>query len=74
MNGWNADSDAASMLSNLGIKDSALHKDADLDGKQKVCVLLAQALFGEPDVLIMDEPTTIWIMKPFLGWRIFSQL
>ncbi len=58
MNGWNADSDAAAMLSNLGI-DEGLHYTAmgDLDGKQKVRVLLAQALFGAPDVLIMDEPT-----------------
>jgi ATPase subunit of ABC transporter with duplicated ATPase domains len=58
MNGWNADSDAAAMLSNLGIKEEfhyILMKD--LDGKQKVRVLLAQALFGNPDVLIMDEPT-----------------
>ena len=55
MNGWNADSDAASLLSNLGIKEQhhyTLMKD--LDGKQKVRVLLAQALFGSPDVLIMD--------------------
>ncbi|WP_347374423.1 ABC-F family ATP-binding cassette domain-containing protein [Aequorivita sp. Q41] len=58
MNGWNADSDAAAMLSNLGI-DESLHYTLmkDLDGKQKVRVLLAQALFGNPDVLIMDEPT-----------------
>jgi|TARA_R100000479_G_scaffold33554_3_gene14134 ATPase subunit of ABC transporter with duplicated ATPase domains len=58
MNGWNADSDAAAMLSNLGI-DESLHYSlmGDLDGKQKVRVLLAQALFGSPDVLIMDEPT-----------------
>jgi len=58
MNGWNADSDAAAMLSNLGI-DESLHYVLmkDLDGKQKVRVLLAQALFGNPDVLIMDEPT-----------------
>lgn len=58
MNGWNADSDAAAMLSNLGIKEE-LHYTLmkDLDGKQKVRVLLAQALFGNPDVLIMDEPT-----------------
>jgi ATPase subunit of ABC transporter with duplicated ATPase domains len=58
MNGWNADSDAAAMLSNLGIKED-LHYTlmSDLDGKQKVRVLLAQALFGSPDVLIMDEPT-----------------
>ena len=58
MNGWNADSDAAAMLSNLGIKED-LHYTLmkDLDGKQKVRVLLSQALFGTPDVLIMDEPT-----------------
>ena len=58
MNGWNADSDAAAMLSNLGI-DESLHYTLmkDVDGKQKVRVLLAQALFGNPDVLIMDEPT-----------------
>lgn len=57
-NGWNAESDAATLLSNLGI-DESLHYSmmADLDGKQKVRVLLAQALFGNPDVLIMDEPT-----------------
>ena len=58
MDGWNAESNAASMLSNLGIK-TELHYTLmkDLDGKQKVRVLLAQALFGNPDVLIMDEPT-----------------
>lgn len=58
MNGWNAESDAAAMLSNLGISED-LHYTLmkDLDGKQKVRVLLAQALFGSPDVLIMDEPT-----------------
>src|SRR5690554_3426804 len=58
MNGWNAESEAAALLSNLGI-DESLHYNMmqDLDGKQKVRVLLAQALFGNPDVLIMDEPT-----------------
>ncbi len=58
MNGWNADSDAAALLSNLGIPED-LHYTmmADLDSKLKVRVLLAQALFGNPDVLIMDEPT-----------------
>ncbi len=58
MDGWNAESNAASLLSNLGI-DSANHYTMikDLDGKQKVRVLIAKALFGNPDVLIMDEPT-----------------
>mgnify|MGYP001368365907 FL=1 len=58
MDGWNAESDAASLLSNLEIPDQFHYSSmADLDGKQKVRVLLAQALFGNPDVLIMDEPT-----------------
>jgi len=58
MNGWNADSDAAALLSNLGIAEE-LHYAlmADIDSKLKVRVLLAQTLFGNPDVLIMDEPT-----------------
>lgn len=58
MNGWNADSDAAAMLSNLGITEDVHYSLVkDLDNTQKVRVLLAQALFGNPDVLIMDEPT-----------------
>ena len=58
MDGWNAESDAATLLSNLGIKE-ALHQNLmkDLSGKQKVRVLLAQALFGKPDNLLLDEPT-----------------
>ncbi|MFT6796928.1 MAG: ATPase subunit of ABC transporter with duplicated ATPase domains [Maribacter sp.] len=58
MNGWNAESNAASLLSNLGI-NAEQHQIlmSDLDSKLKVRVLLAQALFGNPDVLIMDEPT-----------------
>ncbi|MGG6231153.1 ABC-F family ATP-binding cassette domain-containing protein [Tenacibaculum sp. SDUM215027] len=58
MDGWNADASAASLLSNLGIKEEDHYTLlADLDSKKKVRVLLAQALFGNPDVLIMDEPT-----------------
>ena len=74
MDGWNADSDAAALLSNLGISED-LHYTlmGDLDGKQRVRVLLAQALFGNPDVLIMDEPTndldyeTIQWLEEFLA-------
>ena len=74
MDGWNAESDAASLLSNLEIPDQFHYTSmADLDGKQKVRVLLAQALFGNPDVLIMDEPTndldydTIMWLENFLS-------
>lgn len=58
MEGWNAESDAASLLSGLGIEEIDHHKlMKDLSGSQKVRVLLAQALFGNPDILILDEPT-----------------
>ena len=58
MNGWNAESDAAAMLSGLGIEEKDHHSlMKDLPGALKVRVLLAQALFGSPDILILDEPT-----------------
>ncbi|MGI4750462.1 MAG: ABC-F family ATP-binding cassette domain-containing protein [Janthinobacterium lividum] len=58
MDGWNAESNAATLLSNLGIKEELHYKQLkELDGNQKVRVLLAQALFGSPDILLLDEPT-----------------
>lgn len=58
LDGWNAENDAATLLSGLGIKE-ALHQKLmkELSGKEKVKVLLAQALFGNPDNLLLDEPT-----------------
>ena len=68
MNGWNAESDAAALLSNLGISEN-MHYTlmSEMDGKLKVRVLLAQALFGNPDVLIMDEPTNDLDFET-IGW------
>ncbi len=58
MNGWEAESDAAVLLSGLGIGESYHHRlMGDLEAGEKVKVLLAQALFGKPDVLLLDEPT-----------------
>lgn len=58
LEGWNAESDAATMLSELNLPESQHYRlMKDLDGSQKVKVLLAQALFGNPDVLLLDEPT-----------------
>lgn len=58
MDGWNAEVDAAELLSGLGIKEEFHHSNlSDLSGNQKVRVLLAQALFGNPDILLLDEPT-----------------
>lgn len=58
MGGWTAEADAATLLSNVGVGEEEHYKlMGDLDSKTKVRVLLAQALFGNPDVLILDEPT-----------------
>lgn len=58
MDGWNAESDAANMLSDLGVKEEHHSKlMGELNGKEKVRALLAQALFGNPDILLLDEPT-----------------
>ena len=74
MDGWNAESNAATLLSNLGIKEEFHYKLVkELDGTQKVRVLLAQALFGNPDILLLDEPTndldihTIGWLEDFLA-------
>ena len=68
MNGWNADSDAASLLSSLGISEEFHYMlMSDMEAKLKVRVLLAQALFGNPDVLIMDEPTNDLDFET-IGW------
>ena len=58
LDGWNAESDAAILLNNLGIDTEKHYKYMkELEAKEKVKVLLAQALFGNPDVLLLDEPT-----------------
>jgi ATPase subunit of ABC transporter with duplicated ATPase domains len=58
MHGWDAESDAASLLSGLGVTEDFHHKlMSELNGKEKVRVLLAQALFGNPEILLLDEPT-----------------
>ncbi|MCD8155435.1 MAG: ATP-binding cassette domain-containing protein [Clostridiales bacterium] len=68
MNGWEAESDAATLLNGLGI-DTDLHYAlmADLTGSQKVKILLAQALFGNPDILLLDEPAN-HLDLPAIEW------
>ncbi len=68
MDGWNAESDAASLLSGLGIKEEHHYKLLkELSGREKVKVLLAQALFGKPDNLLLDEPTNDLDLET-VGW------
>ena len=74
MDGWNAESEAAALLSGLGIKEELHYRlMSELDGKQKVRVLLARALFGKPDNLLLDEPTndldldTVSWLENYLG-------
>ncbi len=68
MDGWNAESSAANMLSGLGIKeDSHYRLMSELSGKEKVRVLLAQALFGNPEILLLDEPTNDLDVET-IGW------
>jgi len=68
MGGWTAESEAANLLSSLGVKESMHYTSmADLDNKDKVRVLIAQAIFGNPDVLIMDEPTNDLDFET-IGW------
>ena len=77
LDGWNAEANAASLLSALGIKEDAHRRLVkELDDSQKVRVLLAQALFGEPDVLLLDEPTNhldvdsiLWLEQFLLGFK-----
>ncbi|MCI9216214.1 ATP-binding cassette domain-containing protein [Lachnospiraceae bacterium 42-17] len=77
MNGWEAESDAASLLNGLGI-ETELHYEMmkDLNGPEKVKVLLAQALFGNPDILLLDEPTNhldldaiAWLEEFLIGFN-----
>ena len=74
MNGWEAESDAAQLLQNLGVKEDAHHKQMTaLSNNEKVRVMLAKALFGKPDNLLLDEPTndldldTVEWLENYLG-------
>ena len=67
MNGYEAESDAAQLLQNLGVKEEQHQKMmAELSNNEKVRVILAKALFGKPDNLLLDEPTT---STPWNGWK-----
>ena len=70
LGGWESESDASRILQGLGLPVS-MHYDVmeNVDGRLKVKVLLAQALFGNPDILLLDEPTKTWTSTPSTGWR-----
>ena len=76
LNGWEAESEAAILLKGLGIGEELHYKKmAELTGSEKVKVLLAQALFGNPDVILLDEPTNHLRYKSYpMVRRIFNQL
>ena len=75
MNGWEAESDAATLLNGLGIETDLHYKYMkDLKGAEKVKVLLAQALFGNPDILLLDEPTNHRIRQMAAIKGLISQL
>lgn len=67
MNGWNAEADAANLLSGLGIDPTLHDKNGWIRKQPKIKVLLAQSLFGEPDVLLLDEPTN-GLDIPAISW------
>jgi ATPase subunit of ABC transporter with duplicated ATPase domains len=77
LDGWNAESNAATLLTALGIREDKHHKRvAELDDSEKVRVLLARALFGEPDILLLDEPTNhldvdsiLWLEEFLLNFK-----
>ena len=72
MNGWNAESDAATLLSNLGVKEEFHYTlMSEMSAKEKVRVLLARALFGKPDNLLLDEPTNDLDMETVMWLEIY---
>ena len=73
LNGWNAESDAAALLSGLGIGEILHYKLMnELSGNEKVRVLLAQALFGDPDILFLTSPPMTLISRRLPGWKTSS--